>query len=116
MGVVKQLPRGRGEGRRSKSSGAKHTPTRRDVRGQDAKGYGLPVQGIEERTLQVSRREIDRPEDGGREDEVGGEPAAMLSDVKVFERSARARQGVSTPVTRPCVMGFRHQQLGETNE
>ncbi len=56
------------------------------------------MQGDGERTLQVSRRVIDRTEDGGWKEEVGGEPAAMVKEANVFERSARARHGVSLPV------------------
>lgn len=64
----------------------------------------MPVSGIGERTLQVPRRVIDRAEDDGREVEVGGEPAAMLKDDDILNRSAQARHGVSAISAQACVM------------
>lgn len=72
----------------------------------------MPMQGDGEWTLQVSRRVIDWAEDGGRKEEVGGEPAAMVKDVKVFERSARARHGVSAPV-RAGVRARHELRIGD---
>lgn len=55
------------------------------------------MQGADERTLQVSRWVIDRAEDGGREVEFGGEPAAMLKMLRFWN------------IPRGRVMGFPHQ-------
>lgn len=78
------------------------------MRGKDAEGNSLPLQGDGERTLQVSRRVIDRAEDGGRKEEVGGEPAVMVKEAYIFERSARARHGVSSQVRAGmCARGMR---------
>lgn len=78
-----QLPRGRGAGCRSKPLGTQYTLTRRTMRGQDATRNGVSMQGAGERSLQVSRRVIDRAEDGGRQETGDGEPAEMLIDANV---------------------------------
>lgn len=82
-------------GCRGEPLGEKPTIARREVRGQDPEGNAVPMQGASERPLQVSRWAIDRAENGRRQETGGGEPAAMLIDVKVFAH-----------ITRGRVMGF----------
>jgi hypothetical protein len=56
------------------------------------------LQGFEEWTVQISRGVIDRAKNGGRQEEVGGELAAMVRDVEVSANYAQARHGVFRPV------------------
>ncbi len=56
--------------------------------------------------MQVSRGAIDRAEDGGREEEVGGELVAMLKAAYFPEHYAPVRHGVSVPVRAGASWGF----------
>ena len=60
------------------------------MRGEDAQGNAMPMQGASERSLRTAWWPINRPEDCRREGTGGKEPAAMLSEV-TFPNILRAR-------------------------